>query len=135
MSVFRILFLVLLTSVGISAQPLPDQSSISAQFEIRGLVAPPEFRAGRVPAASQKLEKQIDASPLRWLPQSSEQADEELLSRLIQGAFPAVCYSIRTYRVTREDPRSDITSPAVYSECETATRFQMKVLGNGAVKP
>jgi hypothetical protein len=135
MCVFRILFLVLLTSVSLSAQSLPDQSSISAQFEIRGLVAPPDFRAGRVPAVSQKEENQIGAGPLRWVPQSSEQADADLLSRLTQDAFPEVCYSLRTYRVTRDHPRSDITSPAGYSECETATQFHMKVVGNEAMKP
>jgi len=135
MCVVRILFLVLLTSVGVSAQSLPDQNSISAQLEIRGLVAPPEFRAGDVPAASQNVEKQNRTGLLRWLPQFSEPADEELLSSLTPGTFPEVCYSMRIYRVMREDPRSDITTSAGYSECETATRFQMKAVGNEAMKP
>jgi hypothetical protein len=36
------------------------------------------------------------------------------------------CYSMRTYRVTRDDPESDSTSPAGYSTCQPASRFQVK---------
>jgi len=36
------------------------------------------------------------------------------------------CYSLRTYRVTRDDPESDATSPAGYSTCQPASRFQVK---------
>jgi hypothetical protein len=133
MRVFCILFLLLLMAVCVSAQSSPDQSSVSPQFEVRGLVAPSEFRAGHVPEASPNGETQIGAVPLRWLAQSAEELDEDLLSRLTQD-FPEPCYSIRTYRVTRDDPQSDITRPAGYSECETAGRFQMKVVGNEAVK-
>ena len=132
MCFFRILFLVLLTSVGISAQSLPDQSSVLPPFEIRGLVASPEFRAGHVPAASQNGENLVGGVPWRWL---DEPSDEELLSSRTRDLFPELCYSIRTYHVTRDDPQSDITRPAAYSECETAARFQMKVVGKEAVKP
>lgn len=38
----------------------------------------------------------------------------------------ATCYTLRTYRVTREDPESDTTRPAGYSTCQRAARFQLR---------
>jgi len=39
------------------------------------------------------------------------------------------CYSIRSYRVTRDDPMSDSTKPAGYSTCQPSDRFQVKDAG------
>jgi hypothetical protein len=36
------------------------------------------------------------------------------------------CYTLRTYRVARENPESDSTRPAGYSTCQRATRFQLR---------
>jgi hypothetical protein len=36
------------------------------------------------------------------------------------------CYTLRTYRVARENPESDSTRPAGYSTCQPATRFQLR---------
>jgi|ERR1022692_2421097 hypothetical protein len=36
------------------------------------------------------------------------------------------CYSIRTYRVVRDDPQSDSTSAAGYSTCQPVTRFRIE---------
>jgi len=41
-----------------------------------------------------------------------------------------VCYSIRGYRVTRDDPESDLTRPAGYSTCQPAARFHVKDAGD-----
>jgi hypothetical protein len=41
----------------------------------------------------------------------------------------ATCYSIRSYRVTRDDPASDTTRPVAYSTCQPATKFQVKEAG------
>jgi hypothetical protein len=38
----------------------------------------------------------------------------------------SICYSMRSYRVVRDDPQSDSTKPAGYSTCQAAKRFQMK---------
>lgn len=38
----------------------------------------------------------------------------------------SICYSMRSYRVKRDDPRSDATTPAGYSTCQSATQFQVK---------
>ena len=40
------------------------------------------------------------------------------------------CYSIRSYRVTRDDPESDSTRLAGYSTCQPAARFQLKDAGD-----
>jgi len=41
----------------------------------------------------------------------------------------ATCLSIRSYRVTRDDPGSDVTRPVGYSTCQPATKFQVKEAG------
>ncbi len=38
----------------------------------------------------------------------------------------ATCYTLRTYRVARENPGSDATRPAGYSTCQPSTRFQVR---------
>jgi len=52
-------------------------------------------------------------------------------SRLLQHALAleqnnVTCYSIRLYRVKRDDPQSDTTRAAGYSTCQPAARFQVK---------
>lgn len=46
----------------------------------------------------------------------------------------ATCYSLRTYRVTRDDPESDVTRPVGYSTCQPAARFQVKDAGDSPVQ-
>jgi hypothetical protein len=47
-----------------------------------------------------------------------------------KGAPPedsaSTCYSMRSYRVKREDPNSDATTLVGYSTCQSAARFQVK---------
>jgi hypothetical protein len=38
----------------------------------------------------------------------------------------ATCYTIRAYRVARENPDSDVVRPVGYSTCLRASRFQFK---------
>jgi hypothetical protein len=38
----------------------------------------------------------------------------------------ATCYTIRAYRVARENPDSDVVRPVGYSTCIRASRFQFK---------
>jgi hypothetical protein len=44
------------------------------------------------------------------------------------------CYSIRSYRVTRDDPESDSTRLAGYSTCQPAARFQLKDAGDSLAR-
>jgi hypothetical protein len=38
----------------------------------------------------------------------------------------SICYSIRNYRMKRDDPQTDVTRPDGYSTCQPATRFAVK---------
>ncbi|MGH9510984.1 MAG: hypothetical protein ACRD2U_02490 [Terriglobales bacterium] len=37
-----------------------------------------------------------------------------------------VCYTLRTYRMVREDQDSDVTRPDGYSTCQSASQFQVR---------
>jgi hypothetical protein len=101
----------------VAAQFSPDKSPVSAQPKLDGLVAPPEFRPHvlplrptlppREPARNRAIQPQLSFDS------TLEQDD-------------TACYSIRSYRVTRDDPESDSTRLAGYSECQPAARFQVK---------
>ena len=118
MHIPRVLLLALLIPVSIApvaAQSSPDRSPALSQPQLDGLVAPPEFRA-HVPA--------LPTLPTRaWGRIHGIQPQLSLDSLLLDDS---VCYSIRSYRVTRDDPQSDSTSPAGYSECQPAAQFQVK---------
>jgi len=45
------------------------------------------------------------------------------------------CYSIRGYRVTRDDPKSDSTRPSGYSTCQRSDRFEVKDAGEQQILP
>ena len=119
MSIPRLLLLALLISlcvVPLAAQSSPDKILVSSQPQMEGLVAPPEFRTHVLvlPPLSPNVRARI----------RSVQTQLSFDSTLAQD--DAVCYSMRSYRVTRDDPGSDSTRLAGYSECQPATRFQLK---------
>lgn len=49
---------------------------------------------------------------------------------MLEPILPPNCYRIRTYRVTREDPESDVTRPAGYSSCQPGALFGLKIVGD-----
>jgi hypothetical protein len=62
-----------------------------------------------------------------------ERNDDSLLDSRMQRPLTltfdpndAVCYTIRAYRVARENPESDVVRPAGYSTCQRASRFQFR---------
>jgi len=110
---FALVIAIYITPV--AAQSQPDKSPALYQPQLDGLIAPPEFRA-HVPA--------LPALPTKaWGRIHGIQPQLSLDSLLVDDE---VCYSIRSYRVTRDDPRSDSTRAAGYSECQPAARFQVK---------
>jgi len=112
-------FLALLLSVCVApmaAQSSPDKSPAS-QSQLDGLVAPPEFRAN-VPAPGHIAREGIRPTPARGL--------THLRFSLKSEQDDTTCFYIRSYRVTRDDPKSDATRPTGYSTCQPATRFQTK---------
>jgi hypothetical protein len=122
MHIPRLPFLALLMSIcvaPIAAQSSTDKAPASAHSQRDGLVAPPEFRARSVQPvqlAPNWGTRIRDTDPRqRVLPSDSKVAQND-----------TVCYSMRSYRVTRDDPESDSTRLAGYSECQPAARYQVK---------
>ena|ERR1700691_2721214 len=115
MYILRLLFLSLLMVLWIApaaAQSPQDKSSVSSQLQPDRLIAPPEFRR-HVAATDPNEPSRID--DLRLLPFDPSLVEDD-----------TTCYSIRSYRLTRDDPQSDSTRLAGYSECQPATRFQVR---------
>jgi len=108
--------LILVCVAPIAAQSSPDKSPVSSRPLLDRFTPPPEFRGQQVanqhPEAILKLHA---PTPTEFRAQLSTLAQSD-----------EVCYSIRSYRVTRDDPGSDSTRLAGYSECQPATRFQVK---------
>ena len=116
MGIPRLLVLPLLISVcvaPVAAQSSPDKNPASSQPQLHGLGAPPEFRAHVLPLPPNVRARIRDVQP--QLPFDPSLAQDD-----------TACYYIRSYRVTRDDPQSDTTRPAGYSECQPAARFQVK---------
>jgi len=126
MHISRLLLLSLLVPVfvaQVAAQSSPGKKAVPTRPQLDGLVAPPEFRVN-VPAREvdgleldqrSELLSKLQAPELESYPPTSELEQDD-----------GVCLSLRTYRVTRDDPKSDVTRSAGYSECQPAARFQMK---------
>jgi hypothetical protein len=122
MHIPRLLLLSLLMLVCIApvrAQSSPDKispgtSAASSQPQLDGLTAPPEFRAHILPLSPNVRARIRDIQPQLSFDATLALNDTD-------------CYSIRSYRVTRDDPWSDSTRLAGYSECQPAARFRMKV--------
>jgi len=46
-----------------------------------------------------------------------------------------VCYRMRTYRMARVSPHSDVTETAGYAECEPSLKYSVKDAGVGETPP
>lgn len=55
-----------------------------------------------------------------------EMAKRDLQGALKLGQSDTSCFSMRTYRVTRDDPQSDATRLSGYSTCQIAGQYQTK---------
>jgi hypothetical protein len=123
MRIPRLPFLALLLSVcvaPIAAQSSPDKTPAFSHSRRDELVAAPEFRARSVqpvqPTPNWRIRVRDTDPQQRVLPSDSTLTQND-----------TVCYSIRSYRVTRDDRESDATRLAGYSECQPAARYQVKV--------
>jgi hypothetical protein len=122
----RLLLLALLISVCIvpvAAQSSPDKNAVSSRPLMDGLVTPPEFRMSD-PALKFQGPVTDDRSTLIPNLQAPKLDFDSQTSTLVQD--DGVCLSMRTYRVVRDDPKSDSTRAAGYSECQPAARFQVR---------
>jgi hypothetical protein len=108
----------------------------------RLLLIPLLISACTAPIEAQSSSDTNHSQLLSTLPQESAQAGigidhlqlppplESHVVHLPPFGQPRVCYCIRGYRVTRDDPESDSTRPAGYSTCQPAARFHVKDAGD-----
>jgi hypothetical protein len=122
----RLLVLSLLLSVCVA--PVAAQSSLdrNPQPSVRldQIIPPAEFRRPVLPLEPQPPfhSDGIGLSGQRYV------------QRRAGDQSNVTCYSIRSYRVTRDDPESDSTSPAGYSTCQPVSQFQLKDAGDSPVQ-
>jgi len=60
------------------------------------------------------------------VPGEAQKSESNIAGKDPKGQDDKLCYSMRSYRVKRENKDSDITRPAGYSTCQPAKRFQMR---------
>jgi hypothetical protein len=84
-----------------------------------------------IPAMSQDQKARQLPSPLHWdplnfsyVPFLSPKLSNHSVTTLAQNAAP--CYTIRSYRFARENPKSDSTSFIGYSTCQPGNEFHRK---------
>lgn len=115
MSVSRLLLLSLL--IAVPALPVAAQSADSNRVD---LVLIPSQRAELRPLDPARLEP--DRLPLNQLglphffPVKPRQPSQE----------DAFCFTMRSYKVARDDSHSDSTHPEGYSTCQRSTRFRLR---------
>lgn len=139
----RLLILSLLIPAFVSSAPAqssPDKSPLSSWLPLYGSTPPQEFHL-RVPALSQSAQTNQLQSPLLWeglnvihtTPAAIQSVNPaplflpKLANRIValaQNATP--CYTMRSYRFTRDHPNSDSTRFADYSTCQSGTQFHLR---------
>ncbi|MGA9979920.1 MAG: hypothetical protein WBQ08_14955 [Candidatus Sulfotelmatobacter sp.] len=130
----RLLVLALLT---VCVAPLMAQSpsdDIPGSFYSQPLSALPQDVQANLPLVQVQSPIDIDRLYLPSAKPDSGRAGEQdwkikapsLSHNRVLGQNDATCYSIRSYRVTRDDPASDTTRLVGYSTCQSSTRFQVK---------
>ncbi len=132
LSRFLILSLFLTACVAPLASQSPSDKSLFPSQQWNGLTPPQSFHL-HVPLLSQNASlNQSQPSQIQTSPKGftfSQNVNPTLpfsrkLAILAQNAAP--CYLIRSYRFTREDPKSDITTFADYSTCQPASQFHVR---------
>ena len=122
-------FLISTHVVPAAAQSSTDKSPFAFWSPQNGLLPPQEFRL-HIPAQSQDEKSRQLPSPLHWDTRNFSYI--QFLPpkfnihsvTLAQNAAP--CYTIRSYRFARENPKSDSTSFIGYSTCQPGTEFHRK---------
>ncbi len=122
----RLLFLATLIAGSVvsgKAQSSQVQARDSAQPQLDSAIVSPEFHlqiADRSQYAPDGI--RINQSPLQFY---LDRQSQSLASPEPQHGDTS-CLFMRTYRVKRDEPRSDSTRFAGYSECQPAHRYQSR---------
>jgi hypothetical protein len=126
MHIPRLLPFALLISacvVPLAAQSSPSKNPVSSRPLLDGLITPPEFRTNAPTLEFHGLlvGQSPEAIPKPYAPKLESREQDPTPTN-----DDMVCLYIRSYRVIRDDPKSDSTRFAGYSECQPTARFQMK---------
>ena len=125
-----ILSLLIPTCVGpVAAQSSTDKSPFTF-WSPQNEVNPPQGFRLHTPALSQNPQAPQLQQPLHWdalnfsyIPFLPPKFSSHSVT-LAQNAAP--CYTIRSYRFARENPKSDSTSLVGYSTCQPGSEFRRK---------
>ena len=82
-----------------------------------------------VPSQNAQASPDLFPSPLHFNAEGSivpSPPDSQGLRPLTLGQAQPTCYTIRAYRVIRENPDSDVIKPAGYSTCQRSAQFQLR---------
>jgi hypothetical protein len=132
----RLLFLSLLISacvVPAAAQAPSD--NIPGSFYSEPVVLPQDAQASlRLIPMQRPVDIDVDRLSLPHAKSEAAQASKHdwdfkassLEHKRVHVQGDVTCLSIRSYRVTRDDPESDTTRLVGYSTCQPATKFQVK---------
>jgi hypothetical protein len=118
----RLLVQSLLLSLGVAALAAQSMPNNPGQPSVPPLSAQPGLRIGPLQdfhlhgTPAPETSQLIPAPVIYGKPLGSDRSE-------------VVCYSIRSYRVTRDDPESDSTRPSGYSTCQPSDRFEVKEAG------
>jgi hypothetical protein len=125
-------FLITLCVATVAAQsaPSPDSSQLLPTLTQNAEVSTDLFQF-QLPADSDLRDLSDTALNIHehnsvFFPPADSLALHILTLDLTLDQNRATCYTIRTYRVARENPDSDVVRPVAYSTCQRATRFQFR---------
>jgi hypothetical protein len=136
-----VLFGLVSVGAGFATDPPPAKSAIPSTG-FTGLRFPPSesmaIERFRMPVSSDALPGDSIVVGPYYLPgnrMDSSPAGTVWLSPR-PGPAPGICYRMRTYRMERVSPHSDVTEPAGYAECEPGLKYSVKdAVGVGETPP
>jgi hypothetical protein len=135
MSISRLIVIPLLTAVcalpAVAQAPLarasatlPPQVKLPSDSSDRILVE--QFRLPAKPLLDSHDGTFAGLSPNELQPSQGFPLRRFLKPDTAQEDWASTCYSIRSYRMKRDDPQTDVTRPDGYSTCQPASRFGVK---------
>ena len=133
MSIFRLLSLSLLVAVpaaSFSAQSSPEKNLVAVQSTDSERLNAPTKSDSLYPSLKPELTAPKPLDRIR-IDQYRPQLNQFVPPRTLlidpdrQPQDNTLCYAMRSYKVARDDPRSDSTHAAGYSTCQPAARFHV----------
>jgi hypothetical protein len=112
----------------LAAQASPDSNFVASPPKIGALENP--FRHAPADPFKFQVTPPPDASGANLLMDVDSGGTHVVYPQMAgaesDGAGGSTCYSMRSYRVKRENPHTDAVEPAGYTVCQPAKRFQLK---------